>query len=46
MELPEVLFWDYVGYFAVTLSPEADMTQFGKLADLRSLLITDITFRF
>jgi hypothetical protein len=46
MELPEVLFWDCVGYFAVTLSPEADMTQFGKRVDLRSLLITDITFRF
>jgi hypothetical protein len=46
MELSGVPFWDYAGFFAVTLSPEVDMTLYGKRANLRSLLITDITFRF
>ncbi len=46
MELFGVLFWDYAEYFAVTLSPEVGMIRYGNRANLRSLLITDITFRF
>jgi hypothetical protein len=40
------LFWEYVEYFVVTPSPEVDMIRYDKQAALRSLLITDITFRF
>ena len=36
MGLFGVPFWAYAGYFAVTLSPEADMIRYGKQAVFRS----------
>lgn len=46
MVLPGVVLWGYAEFFAVILSLEVDMTRYDKRATLRSLLITDITFRF